>query len=533
MSNNQSLGFYSLLFLAQALEKQKITTSTQIMVVTNNMQDVVGNEKIYPEKSTVLGPCMVIPQEYPNITCRSIDVVIPQSGTKRVDKLVNQLITEAKIPSNNPVIAYRSGNRWMQTFKAVYLDETIKEKTRLRQEGVYLITGDLVDGLGLIFAEYLVETIQSRLILIGNSGIPEREEWEQWLINHDEQDKVSSGIRKIQALEESGIEFLIIRTDLSNEDQMHAAINQAYKHFGVINGVFYVPEISAESLILMQDISQAECELQFESKICDLLVLDKVLQGKEIDFCLVQSSLSTILGGLGLVAYSAAYHFIDTFVHQLNQSSSVTWFIINRQAFHSISEEEQEQEITSTELAMSPKEVWKSFELVLSMGSIGQVIVSTGDLQARLEQAFRHKFIKELDDFNQSVQADSSKSYSRPSLQTAYVAPSNEIEQRVAEIWQEIIRVEQIGVNDNFSELGGHSLLAVQVTSRLRETFEVELPLKSILFDAPTVAGIAKVIAEKQQQEEDEEIQETAALLQEIKGLSLEEIQRELVTDSD
>ena len=523
MSNNQSLGFYSLLFLAQALEKQKITTSTQIMVVTNNMQDVVGNEKIYPEKSTVLGPCMVIPQEYPNITCRSIDVVIPQSGTKRVDKLVNQLITEAKIPSNNPVIAYRSGNRWMQTFKAVYLDETIKEKTRLRQEGVYLITGDLVDGLGLIFAEYLVETIQSRLILIGNSGIPEREEWEQWLINHDEQDKVSSGIRKIQALEESGIEFLIIRTDLSNEDQMHAAINQAYKHFGVINGVFYVPEISAESLILMQDISQAECELQFESKICDLLVLDKVLQGKEIDFCLVQSSLSTILGGLGLVAYSAAYHFIDTFVHQLNQSSSVTWFIINRQAFHSISEEEQEQEITSTELAMSPKEVWKSFELVLSMGSIGQVIVSTGDLQARLEQAFRYE----------SVQADSLKYHSRPSLQTAYIAPSNEIEQRIAEVWQEIIGVEQIGVNDNFFELGGHSLLAILVISRLREMFEVELPLESILFGVPTVSGIAEVIAQEQQQKEDEENQETADLLQEIRSLSLEEIQQELVADSE
>ena len=67
----------------------------------------------------------------------------------------------------------------------------------------------------------------------------------------------------------------------------------------------------------------------------------------------------------------------------------------------------------------------------------------------------------------------------------------------------------------------------------MRETFEVELPLKSILFDAPTVAGIANVIAEKQQQKEDEDIQETAALLQEIKGLSMEEIQRELVTDSD
>lgn len=532
-NNYQSLGFYSLLFLAQALDKHKITTSTQIMVVTNNMQDVVGNEKIYPEKTTVLGPCIVIPQEYPNITCRSIDIVIPQSGTKRVDKLVNQLITEAKIPSNNPVIAYRSGNRWMQTFKAVYLDETIKDKTRLRQEGVYLITGDLIDGLGLIFAEYLVEAIHAKLILIGNSNFPEREEWEQWLINHDEQDKVSFGIRKIQALEKTSIEFLIIRTDLSNEDQMHAAISQAYKHFGVINGVFYVPEISAKSAALVQDISQAECEFQFESKVFDLLVLDKVLQGKEIDFCLVQSSLSTILGGLGIVAYSAAYHFIDTFVRQQNQSSSVPWFTINRQAFHSTSGEEQEQEIKSTELAMLPKEVWKSFELALSMGSIGQVIVSTGDLQARLEQAFRHKFVQEQDNVNQSVQADSLESHSRPSLQTAYIAPSNEIEQKIAEIWQEIIGVEQIGVNDNFFELGGHSLLAVQVTSRLREIFEVELPLESILFDAPTVGGIAKVIAQKQQQKENEEIQETAALLQKVRSLSSQEIQQELVTDSE
>lgn len=519
----QFLEFYSLLFLAQAIERQNITIPMQIMVVTNNMQDVVGNENICPEKATILGPCMVIPQEYPHITCRSIDVAIPQ-GTKQIDKLVNQLIAEAKILENNLAIAYRGGSRWTQIFKPVYLDETIKEKTRFRKEGVYLIAGDLIEGLGLVFAEYLAQTIQAKLVLISNSNLPPKTEWEKWLITHNEQDRVSSEISKLKALEQSGSEFLLIPTDMTDENQMLLAIAQAYEHFGVIHGVFYVPEITGKSTILTQDICQADCELQFKSKVCELLVLAKVLQGREFDFCLVQSSLSTILGGLGLVAYSAAYQFIDAFVRQQNQSSSFPWFTVNRLAFHF-----DEQEITLTELAMMPTEVWKSFELVLSMNAAGQVIVSTADLQARIEQAFRYKPLPELDNSQQSLQTDSLNSHSRPSLQTTYIAPSNEIEQKIANIWQEILGVEQIGVNDNFFELGGHSLLAVQVTSRLREIFQVELPLQSILFDAPTVAGLANIIAEQQIKQEDSP--EIEALLQEIRNLSPEEIQQELVTD--
>ena len=78
--------------------------------------------------------------------------------------------------------------------------------------------------------------------------------------------------------------------------------------------------------------------------------------------------------------------------------------------------------------------------------------------------------------------------------------------------------------------MGGHSLLAVQVTSRLREVFQVELPLQSILFDAPTVAGLAVVITETQPKQD--ELQQMAALLQQVKNLSIEEIKQEIVTDS-
>jgi acyl carrier protein len=70
------------------------------------------------------------------------------------------------------------------------------------------------------------------------------------------------------------------------------------------------------------------------------------------------------------------------------------------------------------------------------------------------------------------------------------VAPRNDAEAKLAEIWRELLKVEQVGIEQNFFELGGHSLLVLQVTARIRRIFEVELPVRSV-FEAPTIAGLA------------------------------------------
>ena len=81
----------------------------------------------------------------------------------------------------------------------------------------------------------------------------------------------------------------------------------------------------------------------------------------------------------------------------------------------------------------------------------------------------------------------------RPFQETSFVAPRTPTEKTLAAICLNLLNIEKIGVFDNFFELGGHSLLAVQVMARVQETFEVELPLRS-LFENPTISGIAEQI---------------------------------------
>ena len=71
-------------------------------------------------------------------------------------------------------------------------------------------------------------------------------------------------------------------------------------------------------------------------------------------------------------------------------------------------------------------------------------------------------------------------------LETAYVAPRNEIDELVEGIWKEVLRLNKIGVHDNFIALGGHSLAAIRVTSRINEELEMEIPLNKV-FNLPTI----------------------------------------------
>jgi len=86
---------------------------------------------------------------------------------------------------------------------------------------------------------------------------------------------------------------------------------------------------------------------------------------------------------------------------------------------------------------------------------------------------------------------------SRPELETAYLAPRSDSERTIAKIWQELLRVEKVGLHDNFFDLGGNSLLVVQAQARLREALGFDLPVVK-LFQYPTVGSLASFLNERE-----------------------------------
>jgi amino acid adenylation domain-containing protein len=111
--------------------------------------------------------------------------------------------------------------------------------------------------------------------------------------------------------------------------------------------------------------------------------------------------------------------------------------------------------------------------------------------------------------------------------QADYVAPRNEVEAAVAEMCAELLGVPRVGVHDSFFELGGHSLLATQLISRIREAFQVELPLRT-LFENPTVAALAESIGSVRSTDS----AKLAELLAMVEDLSEAELQAMLADES-
>ena len=112
--------------------------------------------------------------------------------------------------------------------------------------------------------------------------------------------------------------------------------------------------------------------------------------------------------------------------------------------------------------------------------------------------------------------------HERPDIEGAFVAPRTPIEEMIAAIWSQILKVEKVGVHDNFFTLGGHSLLATQVVHRVRDTFNVDFPLRRF-FETPTVADLATYIARSQVSEADDAT--LTAALAELSQLSPEELE--------
>jgi len=121
------------------------------------------------------------------------------------------------------------------------------------------------------------------------------------------------------------------------------------------------------------------------------------------------------------------------------------------------------------------------------------------------------------------------RNHEAPVRSSPFIAPRNALERQLAEMWAELLHLPSVGIYDNFFDLGGHSLLAVQLLSRVREAFHVDLSLEVVYSHAFTVAELAKAIELREIEQAGAD--QYADLLKELEGLSDEEVKRLLAEE--
>jgi len=502
MDEAQNRGIFSVIFLAQALGKRNVTNDIQIEVVTDNMQKVVGEERLCPEKAVVLGAVRVMAKEYPHLNCRSIDVKLPESPSRDFEILLDQLLEEWMTKSPGRIVAFRYHMRWVQTFEPLRLEEELNQISKLREQGVYLITGGL-GGIGLELARYLAKSANARLVLTGRSSFPAREEWDQWLHTHDQINDVSQKIQKLQEIEALGGETRVFKADVSNVEQMQKVVDQTKACFGQINGVIHSAGLADYGGVIQRRSKEATEEI-LAAKVKGTLVLDRILKDAELDFFILCSSVASVFAPFGEVGYTAANTFLDAFAHYHNflegasNSRTANTISINWSAWKEtgMTVEAKKRMVgrweTDLDEGILSTEGVEAFRRIIG-SNLPQVGVFSRDLSLLLKRLNKQKQENEALGVTEcAVEKVSPKTWGqRPELSTSYVAPQNEIEQTLAYIWQGFLGFEQIGIHDDFFELGGDSLKAVALIAKIHKELNLSLTL-SKFFNLPTIKELAE-----------------------------------------
>jgi len=323
----QELGFYSLLRLAQAIGREDIGSDDElhIAVLSDKLQRVTTETDLVPAKATLLGPVKVLPKEFGNLRCTSIDIEPPAAGSRQEALLIDALLRDIATPSADDVLAYRAGQRWAQVYESAPLAEvSAGSLPRLREKGVYLITGGL-GGVGLALAEHLARKVKARLVLVGRSGLPERAQWPTKLAQAASDPATARRIRQVMALESLGAEVLVCAADVADPAQMKAAVRQARSRFGAVHGVLHTAGVLADGVAQMKEASTAASVLA--PKLQGTLVIEEAIAEAKIalDFTVLFSSISSFAGLAGQVDYAAANAFLDAYAQQrFDNDSSYT-----------------------------------------------------------------------------------------------------------------------------------------------------------------------------------------------------------------
>jgi len=457
--------------LAHALSAQPTMRPLPMLLVARGTAKVGSDERLDPARALGLGVAKVIPQEHPGLRLAHMDV----DGDARV---AGQVLDELAAGAPEPVVALRAGKRLIETYERVVID-SIAAPLGLPDRPVVFVTGGL-GHIGLNLAELMSARLHARLVLLGRATLPEPGQWAAKAEDPQTPGEVRVLLRRLVRMRAESDDLFLVNTDLNRREQLASAVDAAIDRFGRIDVIVHgAGRVDAAAFAPGADTGPLVVEAQFSPKLRGLFHLIELMRGREPKRWVLHSSISSVLGGLGLAAYAGVNAVLD----KVALAGGDGWLSIGWDAWDNPLEAHSE----GMPVPIYPPEGADAFLRLFGTDIGPHALVVVNDLAARLRAWVRHG------DGDGQRKSSGVARHPRPNLSTPFEEPRTDTERRLAEIWGVQLGVDSVGIHDRFHDLGGHSLLAVQVASEVRDAFEIELPVLR-LFQAPTVGQLAVII---------------------------------------
>ncbi|MCF1461932.1 acyltransferase domain-containing protein [Agrobacterium vitis] len=460
--------------LALVRELAKHDRAVTLTLLTRSAADVTGLEDLDIAQALAAGTLQVIAQEYPSLHCRHIDIdaARPLESARRIRDALS---------GKDDVLALRGAHRWLPETERF---DAPQGGPDFKRNGVYVVVGDIVDGVGKTWVEAL-SGLGATVALLQDTTAPAFE--------------YPARLKR--------------QLYCGDAAALKGALDDVFAELGRIDGIFLsLPQSNHQSAALIGELTDAHWAYNIASKLRPVRALGDAIAKRKIGFCCVQSSLSTLVGGLGLGAYAATHHAIDRIVAEENKNGTTPWFAIG----YPLIEAEPGTTLQATgranAFAISTEAAWDLTRCLIENGATGQTMLSGGAIPPVASDI----------DAQEAAATDGGRG--RPALGVAYRKPGNDTEARIIGIFEEILGLSPIGADDGFYELGGHSLLAIRAVAKLREAFPVDIAMRELLFDNPTAAAIAQSILERMTEKTD--LSALADLLDEVDTLSDADVSR-------
>jgi NAD(P)-dependent dehydrogenase (short-subunit alcohol dehydrogenase family)/aryl carrier-like protein len=480
----QMSGVYDLTALVQAVAGRSELTKAEIIVISSHADAIDARDEVWPERACLQAICRVVPQEYPTLKCRSVDVDGPVAIVS--ERLAAEILSGAA----ESVVAYRGAHRWTRSFEAVPLPAPSDPRGPWQNGHVYLVTGGL-GKVGLAIAEHVLQHAAATLVLVGRTA--------------PDLDDVSSATasaalhERLSRLRARSANVHVMQGDVADLDRMVAVVNEVRRRFGGLHGVIHAAgALGPDGFAALREPGRTSFTEQFRAKVHGVYALERALTGvAELEFCLLVSSLSAYLGGVAHAAYAAANRFMSAYAASRAGRAGPRWVSVDSELWH-FAEPPVARDAASPGLgasleglSMSADDATAALDRILLASGISELAVSTTELNGRYKQ---WAVGEGPTDAPAAEPAVVRVPHRRSGSITPYVAPRGPIEEHLAQAWGDVLGFAQVGVEDDFFRLGGHSIAAIRIVARLRSTLGLEISVVDLLTN-PTIARLGAVIA--------------------------------------